>query len=491
MSGRRRAPARPRSEGGAVAEFIESCCRITKGPTAGELIRLRPWQRELLDDLFRLRPDGLRQYRRALVGLPRKNGKSALASAIALYLLLDVSEPGAEVYSCAADRDQARIVFGVARRMVELEPVLESELRVYRDVIEYPALGSIYRVLSSEAYTKEGLNVSACIFDEVHAQPNDDLWNVMSLAMGARTQPLLLGITTAGVRTQPDGQDSLCYRLYQYGRQIEAGEIDDPAFFFRWWSAPPEADWRDEATWRIANPALGDFLHVEDFEAAVRLTPEAEFRTKRLNQWVASRTPWIPAHAWDACASPGAPAPGTPIVLGFDGSYSGDSTALVGCTIEDGHVFVVAAWERMDSDDPEWRVPIAEVESEIIAACERWEVHEVACDPFRWQRSMEALADRGVPIVEYPTSHPARMVPACAAFYDAVMDGRLTHDGDPRLARHVANAVLKRDAKGPRITKEHKSSSRKIDLAVAAVIAYDRARVRPAPESPKPWAMYV
>ncbi len=469
---------RQATDGEWVADFIQGLCRNTKGRDAGQYLTLRPWQLELLDDLFALRPDGLRKHRRGLIGLPRKNGKSALGAGIALWGLISDDEPGAEIYSCAGDRDQARIVFGMAKRMVELEPELAAAVKVYRDAIEFQPNGAVYRVLSAEAYTKEGLNPSLVLFDEVHVQPNDDLWNVMTLGSGTRRQPLILGITTAGVRSDTTGGDSLCYRLYQYGKQIAAGEVDDPSFFFRWWepAAGAEADWRDHEVWSEANPALGDFLFAEDFETSARTTPENEFRTKRLNQWVSSTQAWLPQGAWDECLdATRVVADGEEITVGFDGSYSGDSTALVGCTTNDPHLFVIEAWERKDSDDLNWRVPIAEVEDAIRNACARWKVREVDCDPFRWSRTMQALEEEGWPIVEWNTSSPARMVPACAKFYDAVMEQRVTHDGDPRLARHIDHCVLKTDGKGPRIVKEHKYSPRKIDLAVCAVVAHDRA----------------
>jgi len=471
----------PGSDAESVIDFIGGLCRVTKGRGAGQLIDLREWQKQLLVDLFEQRPDGLRRYRRGLIGLPRKNGKSAIGAGIALWGLLAAGEPGAEVYSCAGDRDQARIVFGMAKRMVELEPELADVVKLYRDAIEYPDIGGVYRCLSAEAYTKEGLNPSLVIFDEVHVQPNRELWDVMTLGSGAREQPLILGITTAGVKSDATGGDSLCYEMYQYGKQVRSGEVDDPSFFFKWWepAAGPEADWRDPATWHEANPALADadpFLFLEDFETSARTTPENEFRTKRLNQWVSSTQAWLPQGAWDACEDKArVVADGEEITVGFDGSYSGDSTALVGCTTNDPHLFVIDAWERRDSDDPNWRVPISEVEEAIRRACARWDVREVDCDPYRWQRSMQALEEEGWPIVEWPTGSPARMVPACAKFYDAVMERRLTHDGDPRLARHIDHCVLKTDGKGPRIVKEHKYSPRKIDLAVCAVIAHDRA----------------
>jgi phage terminase large subunit-like protein len=439
-------------------------------------VRLRHWQGDTICAIYRLRRGGRRAYRQGLLGVARKNSKSLLGAGLAIAGLFDTE--GAEVYSCAGDKDQAKIVFGEARKTVEADEELAELFTLYRDAIEYTATGSIYRALSAEAFTKEGLNPSLVIFDEVHVQPNRELWDVMTLGSGTRADALCLGITTAGVMADSTGADSLCYSLYQHGKRVLAGEVDDPTFFFRWYEPPdPALDHHERATWAWSNPALDDFLLVEDFEAVLAgdKMPEAEFRTKRCNQWVASHTAWLPHGRWDACAKPrrGIPADHADIVLGFDGSYSGDSTALVGCTPE-GHLFVVDAWEKPEGDD-DWRVDIADVEAAIVAACRRWTVLEVACDPFRWQRSMQVLEAEGLPIVEYKTGSPTLMVPACAKFYDAVVERRLSHDGDLRLARHVANAVVKTDRLGPRIVKDHKSSPRKIDLAVAAVAAYDRA----------------
>lgn len=464
------------SDGADVGFFIENLCRVTKGEASGTTIRLRPWQTELLHDLFVLRPDGRRRFRQGLIGMPRKNGKSALGAGFALFGLVADGEQGAEVYSCAGDREQARIVFGTAKRMVELDPALSEVVKTYRDALEVPSTGSVYRCLSAEAYTKEGLNPSLVIFDEVHVQPNRELWDVMTLGSGTRSEPLVLGITTAGVMTDSSGQDSLCYQMYQYGKRVEAGDVEDPSFFFRWWEpARRDCDHRSPEVWAEANPAYGDFLDPEDFEASVRRTPENEYRTKRLNQWVAASETWLPYGAWSGCTNDRRVlAEGERVVLFFDGSFSGDSTGLVACSLDDYHLEVVGHWEQPLGDD-DWRVDIFEAEQQIEQACRFFDVVEVACDPFRWQRSMQALMEKGVPIVEYPTSAPSRMVPACAKFYDAVIDGKLSHAGDDHLARHVDNCVVKTDRLGPRIVKEHKMSKRRIDLAVCAVGAFDRA----------------
>jgi phage terminase large subunit-like protein len=318
-------------------------------------------------------------------------------------------------------------------------------------------------------------------FDELHAQNNRKMFDVMSLSMAARTNAHMVAITTAGVRTDSTGRDSVCFDLYQFGQKVARKEIDDESFLMAWWEAPEELDHKDPETWKLSNPGFGDLNSVEDFESAVRRTPEAEFRTKRTNFWASSQTSWLPTGAWDECAGDAEILHEDDIILGFDGSFSGDASVIVAATIpKDGEpvkVNLVKAWEKdLTIHDDNWRVDIAEVEQAILDYCQTHpNVKEVACDPFRWQRSMEVLLDKGVPIVEYPSTSARRMVPACAKFYDAVMEKRIVHDGDGLLARHLSNAVTKIDQLGVRIVKDQRNSPRKIDAAVAAVLCVDRA----------------
>jgi phage terminase large subunit-like protein len=149
---------------------------------------------------------------------------------------------------------------------------------------------------------------------------------------------------------------------------------------------------------------------------------------------------------------------------------------------------VVACWEKPPGEATGWRVPVIDVEDAIRQACRRYKVREIVCDPFRWARTYQVLEDEGLPIVEYPQV-PARMVPATARFYEAVLNGGLTHSGDPRLARHMDNGTLKVDARGARLMKDSRNSPRKIDLAVCAVMAFDRASA-PMTEGPEPFAFY-
>jgi phage terminase large subunit-like protein len=481
---------RKRGDGPLYTEFAEAVCRVTKDSVAapaGELLHLRDWQKELLNHALARRPDGRMKHRVALIGMARKNGKSALAASMGLSALT-LGGNGSEIYSCAADRDQARIVFGTAKRMVELDPELSSMFTLYRDVIEYKDKGSVYRALSAEAYTKEGLNPSPIvIFDEVHAQPNRELWDVMSLAGGARSDSLLLGITTAGVKTQANGQDSLAYSLYQYGQKLVKGELVDPSFFFAWWEPKnPEADHRDKQLWIESNPGFADIVDAEDFESAVLRTPEAEFRTKRTNCFVSTATAWLPTGSWEALIdTERTPEPGEEVILAFDGAFSNDSTALIAWLLGEDkpHLMVVGIWERPDDAEQGWHVPVAEVEQTIIDTFRNsnFQTREIVFDPARWQRTFMILDEEGMPVVSYPNS-AERMVPATQKFYEAVVNQSFTHDGDERMARHITNCVTKQSSRGVMVAKA--SSKRKVDAAVAAIFGYDRATQPPEPKPP-------
>jgi phage terminase large subunit-like protein len=301
------------------------------------------------------------------------------------------------------------------------------------------------------------------------------------------------------VRTDQTGKDSIAYTLYQHGRRVATGETIDPSFFMAWWEpAGAAAPVMDRKVWVQANPGLADILSEADLAAAAASvpsrTPEAEFRIKRLNQWVNSATAWLPSGVFETRRIERRLLPnigrnaGEPIVLFFDGSFNHDCTILVACSLDD-FIEPLAIWER-PADGGEWEVPVEEVDAKVRDLCRDYNVMEIDADPFRWTREIQGWAAAGLPAMEYPTTSPSRMVPACAKFYDAVTNGRLTYGGDPRLVaaleRHVSNAVVKIDRLGPRIVKEHRGSPRSIDFAVGAVGAYDRATfLASQPQSPK------
>lgn len=509
------------TDGLFTCELIESYLRLTKGVQRGQLVRLRMWQGDLICDVLRKDPrTGKRQYWTYLLLVPRKNSKSLIGGGLAIDGLFD--EPGAEVYSCAADKEQAKIVFGEVRTAVEMSPELDAKqgglLKVYRDAIEYPATGAVYRALSAEAFTKEGLNPSRVIFDELHAQPNDELWNVMNQGSDTRDQPLVLAISTFGVKTDSTGEDSVCFKQYQYAKRLMSGELEDLHYGARIYETSenvPGFSHLDRRYWFAANPALGDFLQEEKMAAVSLKMSAADFKTKRLNIWISTkRSPWLPDGAWEAREDTGAVIEdGAEVCLGFDGSFDNDSTGLIVVRVPDElpeiagqdrtaptaqeiadhaaaaglrlpHIDVVDAWEKGPKDDVGWTVPIPEVEQAIRDACRRWQVREIVCDPARWSRTYQVLEEEGLPVVEFPQS-PARMVPATTRFFQAIMNNGLTQSGDVRLARHIGNCVARHTVRGVMVSKDSAKSPRKIDLGVAAIMAFERA-CQPPPRKPEP-----
>jgi phage terminase large subunit-like protein len=451
----------PKRGGSRCIAFCERYITVPKGTGARRRLKVRPWQREIVHGVLdEPRP------RQALVSVPAGNGKSTLAAAIGLYGLLADRVEGAQVICVASDERQARIILNTARRMVELEPALYDRVQIFKDHLLEPHTDSTFFALPADPGALQGWDPSLCIVDELHVV-TDEVFEAMAARAGKRDRSLLLAISTP----PKVGDDGVMRRLVDHGRGSK-----DPSFYFREFAAPAGCALDDEQAWATANPALDDFLHRDALRAT--LPPkmrENAFRRYRLGQWVSLDGAWLPDGAWERCEAPGQQLPpNAEVVLGFDGSFSGDCTALVATTVADRpHVHLVAIWEAPEGAR-DWRVPVVEVEDAIRAACRRWRVLEVAADPYRWARSLELLDAEGIPVGEYPQS-PARMGPATARFYSAVVDRLLSHDGSSALARHVGNAILKEDSRGARLSKEHKDSKRRIDAAVAAVMAHDRA----------------
>jgi len=278
----------------------------TKGPFGGQPFNLRPWQkRDIVRPLFRTKPDGLRQYRTCLLMMPRKNGKSELAAGFALQGLAFDGEIGGEVYSCAADLEQAAIVFNVAEQMVRADPELLDAIEIIHSQLRmvHRASGTFYRAISAEAYNKHGFNASRIIYDELHAAPSRELYDVLTTSMGARAQPLLIAISTAGY-----DKHSILWELYDHARKVTENPSLDPTFLPILYEAAADADWTDEKVWHQANPALGDFRSLEDMRilcARAQQIPALEmtFRRLYLNQWTESAERWVSLADWDACCT--------------------------------------------------------------------------------------------------------------------------------------------------------------------------------------------
>lgn len=471
-----------------VAEFLERFLTLGKS-FLGQPFSLLDWQRQTLADIYMPGADGRRARRQYLLGLPRKNGKSQLGSALALaHLIADQHDSAPEVISAAGDREQARLVFEEAKRMVVASPELSDVLTPFRNSIRCEINGGVYKVVSSDAGLQQGLNPSFVVFDELHVFKNGDLLTALSQGSAMRNSPMLLAITTAGYDL-----DSPLGKMYSDGLKLDGriesgvrkkGEDSRKDFGMTWWGPTKEEltaegfDYRDPEVWRRHNPSWDIMPDPEaEFSTAVRQLHESDFIRYRLNGWTSSEAAFLPAGAWDACTKQERTLkPGEAVVLGFDGSWRGDSTALVAVSLEDLHVEVLGHWEA-PANDPDWRTPAWEVEARILEAVEHFKVVELAADPWRFEQSLQKLEQEGVPVVEFPTNSRARMVPATSGFYQAVLDREISHDGHSAMTRHLGNAVLKEGPQGAYITKEYKSSRRFIDLAVAMIVGVERARL--------------
>ena len=287
--------------------FIEQLSH-TKGTWAGKPFKLLDWQEKIIRDLFGImKPNGYRQFNTAYIEIPKKNGKSELAAAVALLLCCGDGEQRAEIYGCAADRGQATIVFDVAADMVRMCPALNKRCKILTSQkrILFTPTNSFYQVLSAEAYSKHGFNIHGVVFDELHTQPNRKLFDVMTKGSGdARMQPLYFLITTAGTDT-----NSICFETHQKAKDILEGRKIDPTFYPVIYGAGEDEDWTDPKVWLKSNPSLGETIGMDKVKAAcdsARQNPgeENSFRQLRLNQWVKQAVRWMPMEKWDACALP-------------------------------------------------------------------------------------------------------------------------------------------------------------------------------------------
>lgn len=441
--------------------FISEHLVVPKGVGAGKPVRLRDFQTEIIRGAY---GPGIRT---GLVSVARANGKTGLAAMLAVTELF-AGDASAEVLVVASDQRQANITLRMARRMIELNPELEKRAQIFADRIVVPHNDSILLPLPAEPGALHGHDPSLLIVDELHVV-SEAVWEAVTSVSGKRPESLTLAISTPS-----SSPDCIMWRLVEHGR---AG--DDPAFYLREFAAPDGCPTDDREGWRQANPALAcedPFLAEDGLEAARRTLREPVFRQLRLGQWVTGVEAWLPWGAWDACADhiAGAGKKGQRVVLAFDGSASGDSTALVGCTL-DGHLFVEGLWEN--PGDPRWRVPREDVTRAVDVAFAKYDVVELACDPWGWRSEIEDWAKRHGErrVIEWNTAHAARMAPATDRLYQATVTQQVTHDGDTRMAAHIAHCVAKPTPQGDLVSKDKRGSPRKIDAAVAAIVAYDRA----------------
>ena len=483
-----------------VLTFFRHFLRHTKGRWAGQPFEPEPWQTEhIIKPLFGWkRLDGTRRFRVAYIELPRKSGKTTLASGVGLYLLIADGEAGAEVFSAATTREQARLVWAQARDMVERHKALERNCKTYQASIVVPRQTAAFKPVSREAGRLDGLNAHGVILDELHAHPTAEMWDVMTTATGARTQPLLLAITTAGVYAP----ESIGWRQHAHAQSVLEGTVKDDSYFAYFAAADKDDDWKDPDTWRKANPGFNatiseEYLAEQCGRAEAMPSFQNTFRRYHLNQWVEQADRWLDIGAWDACASP------PPLDLadrtcygGLDLASTRDLTALV-LVFPDGDEYdvVTRMWVPGDNiarrvhDD---RVPYdawardghiiatdgnvfddMAVFEEVMALKDFYDIKEIAYDPWGATSLAPKLQAQGVEMVPFRQGFASMSGPT-KEVEKLVVGKRLRHGGDPVLRWMASNVALSTDP-AANIKIDKAKSHERVDGMVALVMGIGRA----------------
>ena len=483
--------------------FIQNLCH-TKGRWAGQKFLLLPWQEQIVRDLFGIvKEDGNRQFLTAYVEIPKKNGKSELAAAIALYLLYADGEASAEVYGAACDRNQASIVFDVAKQMVLMSRALEKRSKVMgatKRIINYSNAG-FYQVLSAETGTKHGLNVSGLVFDEIHAQPNRHLYDVLTKGSGdAREQPLFFIITTAG-----NDKNSICYELHTKALEILKGRKKDSSFYPVVYGLSEEEDWNDEENWLKANPSLGHTIGIDRVREAYlnALDNPAEenvFKQLRLNIWTNSAVTWIPEHVYDKGSQPidVESLKGRDCYAGLDLSSTSDITAfvLIFPPRNEAENYQVIPYFWLPEDTLVLRsrrdhvpydvwekqgfllttdgnvVHYGFIERYIEELSTIYHIREIAYDRWNATQMVQNLEGMGLTMVPFGQGYKD-MSPPSKEYYKLMMEGKIQHGGHPVLKWMAQNVVMRQDPAG-NIKPDKEKSVEKIDGVVATIMALDR-----------------
>ena len=484
--------------------FIECLCH-TKGTWAGKPFELIDWQERIIRDLFGiLKPNGYRQFNTAYVELPKKQGKSELAAAVALLLCCGDGEERAEGYGCAADRQQASIVFEVAADMVRMCPALGKRVKILASQkrMVYLPTNSFYQVLSAEAYSKHGFNIHGVVFDELHTQPNRKLFDVMTKGSGdARMQPLYFLITTAGTDTQ-----SICYETHQKAKDILEGRKIDQTFYPVIYGAKEDADWTDPEVWKRSNPSLGITVGIDKVQAAcdsARQNPAEEnsFRQLRLNQWVKQSVRWMPMDKWDVCAMPvdAEALKGRVCYGGLDLSSTTDVTAfvLVFPSTDEDEPFVVLPYFWIPEENIDLRVRRDHVpydvwqkqgflqttegnvvhygfiEKFIEELGEKYNIREIAFDRWGAVQMVQNLEGMGFTVVPFGQGFKD-MSPPTKELMKLTLEKKIAHGGHPVMRWMADNIFIRTDPAG-NIKADKEKSTERIDGVIALIMALDRA----------------
>lgn len=485
-----------------ACDFFSETLVHVKGEKAGQPLELDPWQADrIIRPLFgcKRKADKTRRYRTVYVEIPRKNGKSTLGAGVGLYLLCADGEEGAEVYSAASDREQAAIVFEVAKRMRSLSAELRKRLKPFKMSLVYHAMASAYKVLSADAETKHGFNVHGLIFDELHAQPNRKLFDVLTTATGSRTQPITIFLTTAGY-----DRHSICWEQHQYAEKVRDGLIDDPSFLPVIYSVGKDEPWDDRAVWAKANPGLGssvkmEYLEEQAVKARSSLAYQNTFRRLHLNQWTEQAERAIDMDQWDRCAGPVEfeALRGRRCYAGLDLASTSDLAALL-LAFPDEETGILRIlpyfWvpadnvaKRVKNDRVPYDVWIQQgfvtatpgniidyefIRKRINELNQEVEIAEIAYD--RWGAVQLATQLEGDGFTMVPLGQGFQSLAApTKELLKIIASGKLAHGGNPVLRWNASNLSVKMDAAG-NLKPDKATSGEKIDGIAALVDALDR-----------------
>jgi len=490
-----------------VINFFHNELRFIEGERAGQAFALELWQVAIVANLFGWkRPDGSRRYREAFIFCGRKNGKTPYIAGILSYMAFEDGEAGAQLYSAAADQPQAALIYRHAKGMICKNEKLLEKSKIYTSYksIEFPATDSIYRALSAEAYTKDGLNSSFVVIDELHAQPNRDLVDVLITSTGTRSQPLVIHITTAGY-----DKNSICYEKYDYACKVRDGIIHDPSFLPVIYEVPQDAKWDDESVWPLANPNLGvsigvDYLRRECERAKNSAAYENTFRRLHLNQWTDTDVKFITQDKWNLCGGrwrEDMTATGSVAYAGLDLSTTTDLAAFVLAVPQsDGGIAIRPyCWlprENARKREIKDRVPyeawarqgfIELTEGDVIdydvirrrinEIGKEYNIKEIAADRWNATQIITQLGGDGFEIVAFGQGFHDMSAPT-KELEKLVIGGKLYHPNHPVLNWCCSNLSVEIDAAG-NMKPSKKKSTEKIDLMVALIMAIGRINAQP------------
>lgn len=524
-----------------AVEFFPTFLEHHKGEFAGRAFDLAPWQSELvIRPLFgwKRATDGLRRFRKVYIEVPKKNGKTQLCAGLALLLLYCDQEPGAEVYCCAADKDNARLVFDEAKAMVEDCDLLQEQAEVLATAIVLPHSRSALKVISADARTKHGPNIHGLIIDELHAQPDRELYDTLTKGVAARRQPVIAMITTAG-----NDLESICYEEHEYAEKVIAGAVVDDSYLPVVFGTPPDADWRDPAVWARVNPGLGvtvkaDYLESECAAATAEPRKLNAFKRLHLNIWTQQHRAWLQIDQWDRGRVEALPVGNREKRLAFAGLDLSSKLDLTACVILVRHELPAAEEIVVDlgpmetpapTDAPPRKrlninyrvelVPFFWLPAETLAArvkddripydvwrdagflrvtegsvvdydqvfeelveqiLPQWGVAEIAYDPWNALQMALNLQSKGFTLTEVPQNFKHLSEPS-KLFEALVTAGRVTHYGNAVMRRCVENVAIQED-RGENIRPVKPSKKKRIDGVAAAINALARLMVAKPPK---------